>query len=161
MSNMQLSANGLAELKQAEAFMPKLYDDGGSKGVGHCTIGYGHLVHYDPCGGNKYLTEHQFINGITVKKATLLLKRDVVWAEKSVNDLVKIPLTQNQFDALVIFTFNVGADAFSKSTLLKMINSNNLKAVPAGFRMWNKSKGKILSGLLNRREREIRIFEKE
>ena len=157
MSNMVLSANGLAELKLAEALVPKLYNDS----AGHCTIGYGHLVHHDPCGGKKYLNEHQFIHGITVKRATVLLKQDIARFEKEVNASVNVPLTQHQFDALVIFAFNVGVNAFKKSTLLKHINGNNFGAIPAEFRRWNKSKGKMMLGLTNRREREIRLFEKK
>ena len=157
MSNMGLSANGLAELKLAEALGPRLYNDS----AGHCTIGYGHLVHHDPCDGKKYLSEHQFIHGITVKRATVLLKYDIARFEKEINASVNVPLTQNQFDALVIFAFNVGVNAFKKSTLLKHINATNFEAVPTEFKRWNKSKGKIMLGLTNRRYREIRLFEKK
>ena len=170
MSNMVLSANGLAELKLAEALVLKLYNDS----AGHCTIGYGHLVHHDPCGGKKYLNEHQFIHGVTVTRATVLLKQDIARFEKEVNASVNVPLTQHQFDALVIFAFNpsrygltaafrfnVGVNAFKKSTLLKHINGNDFGAIPAEFRRWNKSKGKMMLGLANRREREIRLFEKK
>lgn len=160
MPNMSLSANGLEQLKLAEQLVPRLYDDGGVKGKGNCTIGYGHLVHYDPCGGKKYVSEHQFINGITMRSATALLRNDVRFAEKAVNDLVKIPLTQNQFDALAIFTFNVGRAAFARSTLLRVVNTNQFDKAPAAFRMWDRSGGKIVSGLSNRRNREIVLFQK-
>lgn len=70
MSNMVLSANGLAELKLAEALVLKLYNDS----AGHCTIGYGHLVHHDPCGGKKYLNEHQFIHGVTCYASNCVAK---------------------------------------------------------------------------------------
>lgn len=74
MSKMQLGNNGLSTLKLAEGFMATLYDDAG-KGEGHCTIGYGHLVHYDPCNGEIYSSEIQYINGITVKKSRIPPKK--------------------------------------------------------------------------------------
>ena len=91
----------------------------------------------------------------------MLLKQDIARFEKEVNASVNVPLTQHQFDALVIFAFNVGVNAFKKSTLLKHINGNDFGAIPAEFRRWNKSKGKMMLGLTNRREREIRLFEKK
>jgi GH24 family phage-related lysozyme (muramidase) len=105
------------------------------KGQGNCTVGYGHLVHYDPCHGRKYHCERQFIHGSTVHRATALLRSEVRFAEKAVNDLVTVPLTQNQFDALVIFTLNVGSSAFAKSTLLQVVNAKRWALAPTAFRM--------------------------
>lgn len=160
MNQKEFSDGGRQVLTMAEGFIPSLYDDGG-KGKGHCTIGYGHLVHYDPCNGEKYQLEHQFINGITVKKGILLLKKDYAFAEVAVNDLVKVTINQSQFDALVIFVFNVGRGAFSKSTLLKKLNDGNFQAVPSELRRWNRSGGKIMNGLIHRREKEIILFNKK
>jgi len=143
MNKLKTSSTGLTHLRQMEAFMPHLYNDGPTKNTGHCTIGYGHLVHYNPCDVKKYASEQQYINGITMKKATVLLQTDVAVAEKAVNKLVTITLNQNQFDALVSLVFNIGAGAFSTSTLLKVINSNQLNQAPSAFRMWNKTGGKI------------------
>lgn len=161
MPRMSLSANGLLELKVAEGFMPRLYDDGAKAGEGHCTVGYGHLVHYDPCNGKKFASESEFINGITIKAATTLLRTDCAFAEAAVNDLVKVELTQNQFDALVLFVFNVGRDAFSKSTLRRRLNAQAFALVPGELRRWNKSQGKVVAGLISRREREVRLFQKK
>lgn len=159
MSEMKFSDHGLGILKKLEAFSPKLYDDGGAKGVGNCTVGYGHLVHYGPCDAKHHKSEHEFINGITQKKAGPLLRSDSNWAVQAVNKLVTVDLTQNQFDALVIFTFNVGTAAFAHSSLLKYINKQEFSKVPSAFRMWNKSGGKVIPGLTNRREKEITLFQ--
>lgn len=161
MSDMKFSDHGLGLLKKLEAFSPRLYDDGGTKGVGNCTVGYGHLVHYGPCNANQHKSEHAFVNGITQTKAGPLLRSDSSWAVKAVNKLVTVNLTQNQFDALVIFTFNVGTAAFAHSSLLKLINKHDFTKAPSAFRMWNKSGGKVLPGLTNRREKEITLFQEK
>lgn len=160
MSNMKISQNGLNHLRHVEAFMAHLYNDGPTNNTGNCTVGYGHLVHYNPCDLKKFASEHQYINGITVKKATILLQSDVAGAVSAVNKLVTVPLNQNQFDALVSLVFNIGAGAFSTSTLLKVINAKQFKKAPAAFRMWDKTGGKFSPGLLNRRQSEIRLFQK-
>ena len=63
--------------------------------------------------------------------------------------------------ALVIFVFNVGRGAFANSTLLKKLNRNNFKEVPFQLRRWNKSEGKVMKGLINRRNKEIMLFNKK
>jgi len=75
-----------------------------------------------------------------------------------VKDLVKVNLTQSQFDALVSFVFNGGRENFRTSTLLKLINGEKFDQVPAEFRKWVYSKGKHMQGLVNRREAEIKLF---
>ena len=77
----------------------------------------------------------------------------------AVNDLVKVKLSQNQFDALVIFVFNIGRPQFMRSNLLKRLNEGDFKSVPSELRRWNKSSGKVLPGLINRRETEVKLFE--
>jgi lysozyme len=68
-------------------------------------------------------------------------------------------ITQNQFDALVSFAYNVGLEAFRKSTLLKKVNANpNDKLISNQFLRWNKSRGRVLQGLTNRRIEEARIY---
>ncbi|NQZ90755.1 MAG: lysozyme [Moritella sp.] len=160
MNQKEFSNEGRQALTIAEGFMPRLYDDGGN-GKGHCTIGYGHLVHYDPCNSQKFHSEQQFINGISVEKGISLLKKDYAFAEVAVNDLVKVSLNQNQFDALVIFIFNVGRGAFYKSTLLKKLNAGSYESVPSELRRWNRSGGKIMNGLISRREKEVVLFNKK
>ena len=110
------------------------------------TIGYGHT--HTTKQGQK----------ITEAQADALLRKDITWAEKAVNNLVVVPLTQNQFDALVSFVFNVGEGAFGTSTLLRLLNSKDYEGAANQFLRWNKQKGKILNGLTKRREEERNLF---
>lgn len=115
------------------------------------TIGYGHtgLVDGKPIHGNMIITE---------EKAIELLQQDMTVFENAVKDSVKVPLTQNQFDALVSFAFNVGAGALRNSTLLKLLNQGKYEEVPAQFLRWNKGGGKVLAGLTRRRKAEGHLF---
>jgi lysozyme len=115
------------------------------------TIGFGHtgLVDGKPIHGNMVISE---------EKAIELLQQDMAVFENAVKDSVKVPLTQNQFDALVSFAFNVGAGALRKSTLLRLLNQGKYEEVPAQFLRWNKGGGKVLAGLTRRRKAEGHLF---
>lgn len=95
---------------------------------------------------------------ITKKEAMDRFDRDLVKFEKAVDRLVTVPLTQNQFDALVSFTFNVGEGALAKSTLLKKLNAGDYDAVPAELMKWTKGGGKELPGLVRRRRAEAALW---
>lgn len=110
------------------------------------TIGYGHTK------GVKMGQR------ITAKQAEQFLLEDVAWASDAVNRLVKVNLTQNQFDALVSFVFNVGATAFAGSTLLRLLNAGDYKGAADQFLRWNKQAGKVLKGLDTRRKEERALF---
>ena len=110
------------------------------------TIGYGHT--HTTKKGMK----------ITEAQAEKLLYRDLPWAENAVNTLVKVPLTQNQFDALVSFVFNVGEGAFARSTLLRFLNMGDYTNAAGQFLRWNKQKGRVLNGLTRRRREEMELF---
>ena len=105
-------------------------------------------------------------NGVKVKKgdsctleqAKQFKAHDLKRFEKTVSDLVKIPLTQNQFDALVSLTYNIGTGAFEKSTLLKKLNAGDYQGAADQFTVWNKGGGKVLQGLVNRRAKEKEVF---
>ena len=99
-----------------------------------------------------------FLEGITQDQALDLLEQDLRIAERAVNDSVKVPLNQNQFDALVSFVFNVGTGAFRNSTLLRMLNEGQYDQVPNQMRRWNRSGNRIVNGLINRREKEIKLW---
>jgi lysozyme len=110
------------------------------------TIGYGHtrdVSEGDTC---------------TKDEAEQILISDLQEFEGYVNDLVKIPLDQNQFDALVAWTFNLGPTNLKSSTLLVRLNDNNLGDVPHQLRRWNKAGGKVLDGLVRRREAEALLW---
>lgn len=105
-------------------------------------------------------------NGVKVKKgdsctldqAKQFKAHDLKRFEKTVDDLVQVPLTQNQFDALVSLTYNIGPGAFEKSTLLKKLNTGDYQGTADQFTVWNKGGGKVLQGLVNRRAKEKEVF---
>lgn len=110
------------------------------------TIGWGHTKGVRP--GMK----------ITRSKAQELFRKDIEWAENAVNRLVKVGLTQNQFDALVSLTFNIGETAFARSTLLRKLNTGDYQGAAEEFPRWVKQKGKTLRGLVRRRAEEMEVF---
>lgn len=130
-------------IKTAEGLRLTAYLDGG----GVWTIGYGHTG-ADVRGG---LT-------IPLSEAERLLTRDLRVAEGHVNDAVKVKLTQNQFDALVSFVYNVGGGAFRSSTLLKLLNAGDYEGAASQLPRWNKDNGKVVNGLTNRRHEERDLF---
>lgn len=95
---------------------------------------------------------------ITVEKAQELFDKDLAKFENYVRDLVTVPLTQPQFDALVSFVYNLGPTNFKKSTLLKYINQGKVKEAQAQFLRWNRAGGKVLRGLTRRRLAEAVLF---
>ena len=123
------------------------YDDG----VGIWTIGFGTTI---------------YPNGIRVKKgdtcteaqAKVYMQNDLKKFEHAVNDAVNIPLNQNQFDALVSLTYNIGAAAFSKSTLVKKLNAGDISGAADQFDVWINAGGKRMQGLVNRRSKEKLLF---
>jgi lysozyme len=92
------------------------------------------------------------------KTCERLLAEDLVEFEEYVDTLVKVPLTQNQFDALVSWTFNLGPGNLQESTLLKKLNQGLYAEVPTEIRRWNKAGGEVLDGLVRRREAEVSLF---
>jgi lysozyme len=95
---------------------------------------------------------------ITEAQALDLLREDVKWVENAINDHVKVKINQNQFDALSAFIFNVGAGAFSLSTLLRKLNAGDYEGAANEFSRWNKANGKELPGLTRRRTAEKALF---
>ena len=121
------------------------YPDPGTGGE-PWTIGYGHT------GGVKHG------DVIDEDGATQFLRNDVAWVEDCINDHVTFDLTQNQFDALCSFVFNLGCKAFTGSTLCKLINEGNFPAAAQQFGKWNKAAGRVLAGLTIRRQAEAELF---
>jgi lysozyme len=95
---------------------------------------------------------------ITNVEAEDLLKDDLDRFEKAVTRLVTVGLTQNQYDALVSFAFNVGSSALERSTLLKRVNAKRFDDVSAEFAKWNRAGGRPLAGLTRRRAAEAALF---
>jgi lysozyme len=144
---MRTSDKGLEFIKHHEGLETKAYPDPGSADGHPWAIGVGHtngVKKGDTC---------------TVEQAMAWLREDVQGAEAAVSRLVKVPLTQDEFDALVSFVFNVGAGAFEKSTLLRMLNDEDREGAAAQFDRWNKNDGKVMAGLTRRRKDEREMFE--
>ncbi|EQB1503912.1 lysozyme [Enterobacter asburiae] len=144
---MQISDKGIALIKQFEGCKLTAYQDS----VGVWTIGYGWTK---PVDGKPIRA------GMTIKQETAerLLKTGLVSYENDVSRLVKVDLTQGQFDALVSFTYNLGARSLSTSTLLRKLNAGDYAGASDEFLRWNKAGGKVLNGLTRRREAELALF---
>lgn len=146
---MEFSTKGIDILQQLEGFSSNPYKDEG----GVWTIGYGTTKYPN---GNSVSAKDEKINSETAKS---YLINDVSWAVKTVNFGLKVPVNQSQFDALVIFTYNVGKNAFLGSTLLRLINANkDSLAIKDEFLKWIYVKGKVSNGLLKRRTIEQVLY---
>ena len=95
---------------------------------------------------------------ITVEKAQEYFSKDLAKFENYVRDLVNVPITQPQFDALVSFTYNLGPTNLKKSTLLRLINQGKIAEAQPQFLRWNKAGGKVLKGLTRRRLAEAVLW---
>jgi lysozyme len=109
---------------------------------------------------NGYGNTHGVTPGttITVEQAVNDLASNIEGAEYVVNRVVTVPLTQNQFDALVDFVFNLGSGNFQSSTLLRLLNSGNYAGASAEFPKWNHAGGSVVAGLTKRRLAEQALF---
>lgn len=141
---MKLSQKGLDLIKEFEGLRLKAYSDVG----GVPTIGYG------TTGPDIKLGME-----ITQTEAEDLLRSDVEVFEQGVSNLVKVAINQNEFDALVSFSYNVGLTALQSSTLLRLLNDNSDRSVVASqFLRWDKVGNKSVEGLLRRRKAEKDLF---
>jgi lysozyme len=143
------SSLGVKFIAQKEGFVPHLYNDSNQ----NATIGYGHLVHRGPVGADP-AAEAPFSGGVNRQQGAALLRVDLATAEAAVNRYVTVPLSQNQFDALTDFTYNVGSGNLRTSTLLQDVNAGASDAVIQNdFMMWTKNGCCML-----RRTQEADIF---
>lgn len=97
----------------------------------------------------------------TLEQANEYLAHDMKEFEKTINNFVKVDLTQNQFDALVSLSYNIGSNAFKNSTLLKKLNNKDYQGAADQILVWNRGDGKVLKGLVRRREAERALFLKK
>lgn len=144
---MQISNKGIELIKRFEGLELKAYQDP----VGVWTIGYGWT---QPVDGKK-IGPGMVIDQVTADR---LLKCGVVQFEQGVNQLVKVRITQGQFDALVSFAYNLGLRSLSTSTLLRKLNSGDKQGAANEFGKWVNAGGVKLAGLVKRRSAERELF---
>jgi GH24 family phage-related lysozyme (muramidase) len=141
-NDMKTSEVGIELIKEFEGCRQVAYQDS----VGVWTIGYGH-------------TKDVYEGQLVIKKTCeTMLAEDLEEFEDYVESYVKVELSQNQFDALVAWTFNLGPGNLSESTMLKRLNEGDYTAVPDEMRRWNKAGGEVLNGLVRRRDAEAELF---
>lgn len=139
---MRTSQRGIDLIKSFEGLRLSAYQDS----VGVWTIGYGTTR-----GVTRYMT-------ITVEQAERMLSNDIQRFEPEMDKLVKVPLNQNQWDALMSFVYNLGAANLASSTLLKLLNKGDYQGAADQFPRWVNAGGKRLEGLVKRRAAERALF---
>ena len=139
---MIISTAGVDLLTHFEGLKLEAYQDS----VGVWTIGYGHTKGVTP---SMKITESQANN---------LLKTELIEYQNYINSMVNVNLDQCQFDALVCWVYNLGPTNLKNSTLLRLLNQGDKFLVPEQFRRWNKAGGRVLKGLVRRREAEALMF---
>ena len=139
---METSSEGISLIQKFEGCELEAYQC--SAGV--WTIGYGHTK--------------DVVEGMTITKeqAEQMLVDELHEYENYINEYVTVALSQNQFDALVSWVYNLGPANLKSSTMLKVLNSGEYEDVPAQMKRWNKAGGKVLEGLIRRREAEACLF---
>lgn len=145
---MKISDKGLELIKEFEGFSATAY---------LCpakipTIGYGNTFWED---GRKVRLGEQISKVKALELLEFVANRD--FAQK-IYPLIKVEISQNQFDALVSLAYNIGVGAFSSSTLLKKVNAKDFTGASSEFLKWDKASGKALLGLTRRRQREKELF---
>lgn len=149
---MQITKNGLKIIKNFEGLKLKPYPC--SSNIP--TIGYG-STYYE--NGKKVTLQDAPITKVRAEQLlTYITDKDFA---SIVNKYVRVPLTQNQFDALVSLAYNIGGSRFRKSTLVKKLNKYDYVGAANSFWMWRKSGRKILKGLVRRRKMEKELFLKD
>lgn len=142
---MQISNKGVSLIKGFEKLELRAYPDPGTGGK-PWTVGWGHTKGVKP--GDQ----------ITQAQAEAFLAEDLAVFELTVNSAVKVPVTQNQFDAMVSLAFNIGGGNFAGSTLVKRFNAGDVQGAADQFPRWKNANGKEMKGLVRRRAAERELF---
>lgn len=145
---MRLSDAGIDFIAKFEGRRMAVYLDP----VGLPTVGVGHLL--TAAEKKKWPVGHK----LSTAEVNELFRKDVKRFEDAVNSKVKVPLRQNEFDALVSLAFNIGTGALSKSTVLRRLNAGDRHGAADAFLSWNKAGGRVLNGLTRRRKAEREMF---
>jgi len=138
-------------IKHFESWKPNSHEDP----LGYCSIGYGHLIAKKPCADT---TLGKFATPLTIDDGLELLAADTKVSAGVIRDNVKVRLDDNQHGALASFAFNLGADRFADSTLLRLLNGGEYELAAKEMPRWVKGKGKVLPGLVVRRACEQSLF---
>lgn len=143
---MVISDKGIGIIKEFEGFRSSAY----KCSAGVWTVGYGSTV----INGDKV----KACDKVSREEAERLLRVEANRLAGELKKIILVPLNQNQIDALISFTYNIGLSAFSKSTMLKLINAKEFNAASFQFDRWNKANGRVLPGLVARRNKEEELF---
>lgn len=145
---MKTSADGRKRISEREGVRLKRYRDS----VGIWTIGTGHTAMAGPPDPN-------IVKTITMAENDAILERDLAKFEAGVEQAIKRPMTQAQFDAMVSLAFNIGLGAFAKSSVVRRFNAGDTAGAAAAFMLWVKAGGRVLPGLVKRRHSEVAQFQ--
>lgn len=157
---LTLSEAGKQWLKDVEQLRLRPYDDQTGRDITSwlqgATIGYGYLI--------PEVEWHYYREGIDVEEAERLFEEELIKYERSVRDSIHVPMSQHEFDASVILTYNIGIYAFPDSSAAKLINDPGAvtpySTLEDAWKAWNISQGEVNRGLLNRRSAEWDIYSK-
>ena len=152
-NNFKTGPDGIKLIKDIEKLELHAYQKTINGVPDKITIGYGHT-------GTINGRPLNISDKITTSEADKLFKNDLLSYERTVNESVKVPINQNQFDALVSLSYNIGPNAFKNSTLLKLLNKGDFTGTQKQFYRWNKVGGKDSLGLTRRRAKEADLFNK-
>lgn len=141
--SMDISDNGIALIKQNEGLRLKVYADV----AGHLTVGYGHKDDSMTLGDT-----------ITQDQADQFLQDDIAAVVSGLNSALQVTVTQNQFDALCDFAFNLGLEREETSTMFKLINQGDFADAANQFPLWCHAGGVVVQDLVNRRAQEQALF---
>ncbi len=165
----RISPEGIKEMQAMESVEPYVY----TCQAGHQTIGVGHKITAHELETGLLLIDGnavRWIDGLSTEQIDGLMRADLAAAEQTVESCVTVPLTDNQFAALVSLCFNIGSQAFRDSSVVRVLNRGEYHLVPGMMRLWNKITvrvvdvdgikrvKKVSKGLVNRREAEIRLW---
>jgi len=166
----RISDAGVAEIKKMESVEPYVYTDQ----AGYQTIGVGHKIVRQEFDTGVIVIDGEsvwWMKGLNPGQIDGLLRQDLAGAEDTVSQFVKVPLTDNEYAALVSLCFNIGSTSFRDSSVVRVLNNNDYDSVPSKMRMWDKItiqevqpdgtriKKKVVSkGLVKRRQAEIQLW---
>ena len=144
---MDMSPDGLKRLIEREGMRLKAYRDTG----GVWTICVGHTSAAGPPMVRPGMTA-------TVEECTAILRKDVAKVENCVETIIRVPMAQHEFDAMVSLAYNIGCSAFRRSSVARHLNAGNRARAAGSFLLWNKDNGRVVKGLTNRRRSEMDQF---